>query len=151
MPTLEPIEEFQSSWLPHITDEGLTRLMDLLEKASPFLIHGTFTRAMPMGCLASHIAWNHPQTAHLQHEAGVMWLCRLAKLNPATSRVIVAWDRAGVGDFELRTGLLRACQDEVDRRARLSKNSRSIAELESPPKSQGVDQGTHSSATGVSW
>jgi hypothetical protein len=95
----------------------LDRLIDLLEKASPMLIHGAFTRAMPMGCLASHIAWNHEETRHLQHEAGVMWLCRVANLNPATSAVILAWDRAGVGDFELRTGILSACLDERARRA----------------------------------
>jgi hypothetical protein len=52
----------------------------------------------------------------LQHEAGVMWLSRVANLNPATSSLILAWDRAGVGDFELRTGLLTACHDEQVRR-----------------------------------
>jgi hypothetical protein len=116
MPT-DPVTEFRTTWLPHVTDAGLTRLIDLLEKASPLLIHGAFTRAMPMGCLASHIAWNHGQTCHLQHEAGVFWLSRVAKLNPATSAVILAWDRSGVGDFELRTALLGACREEAARRA----------------------------------
>lgn len=116
MPSHEPITEFRAKWLPHVSDEGLERLIDLLDKASPMLIHGAFTRAMPMGCLASHIAWNHELTAHLQHEAGVMWLSRVANLNPATSSLILAWDRAGVGDFELRTGLLAACAEEKVRR-----------------------------------
>ena len=31
-----------------------------------------------------------------------MWLSKVAGLNPATSAVILAWDRAGRGDFELR-------------------------------------------------
>jgi len=117
VPSTDPITEFRTAWLPHVSGEGLGRLIDLLEKASPLLIHGAFTRATPMGCLASHIAWNHGRTAHLHHEAGVMWLCRVANLNPATSSLILAWDRAGVGDFELRTGLLKACLEERDRRA----------------------------------
>lgn len=116
MPPTDPIAEFRDTWLPHTTDSGLDRLTDLLEKASPLLIHGAFTRAVPMGCLATQIAWNHPYTAHLQHEAGVMWLCRVARLNPATSPLILAWDRSGVGDYELRQGLLEACREERARR-----------------------------------
>ena len=116
MPPTDPVTEFRTGWLPHVTDEGLARLTDLLEKASPLLIHGAFTRAVPMGCLATHVAWNHPATRHLQQDAGVMWLCRVAKLNPATSAVILAWDRGGTADYELRTGLLAACREETARR-----------------------------------
>src|SRR5947209_19719647 len=108
----ECLRELKSVWLPHTTDAGLVRLIDLLEKASPLLIHGTFTRALPMGCLASHIAWNHPKTCRFDHEAGVVWLARVAKLNPATSSVILAWDRHGAGDFQLRSELLAACREE---------------------------------------
>jgi len=117
VPSTDPLNEFQTVWLPHVSDDGLLRLIELLEKGSPLLVHGAFTRAMPMGCLASHVAWNHPATAHLQHDAGVMWLCRVAMLNPATSAVILAWDRAGLGDFELRTRLLAACEAEAESRA----------------------------------
>ncbi len=47
-----------------------------------------------------------------------MWLARVAGLNPATSHVILAWDRAGgAGDFALRTALLDACRAERARRA----------------------------------
>jgi hypothetical protein len=116
MPTHDPVAEFRAVWLPHVTDAGLGRLIDLLEKASPLLIHGAFTRAVPMGCLASHIAWNHPRTCQLQHEARVMWLSHVAGLNPATSSVILAWDRHGAGDFTLRTELLEACREEQDKR-----------------------------------
>ena len=116
VPSLDPVSEFRTAWLPHVSAEGLDRLIDLLSKASPLLIHGAFMRAVPMGCLASHIAWNHEKTAHLHTEAGVMWLCRVAKLNPATSSLVLAWDRAGVGDFELRTALLAACHEEQARR-----------------------------------
>jgi len=112
MSTSDPVAEFRSAWLPNVTDDGLSRLIELLEKGSPLLIHGAFTRAVPMGCLASHIAWNHPKTAHFQHEAGVMWLSKVAGLNPATSAVILAWDRYGAGDFPLRITLLEACRDE---------------------------------------
>ncbi len=116
MSTLDPVVEFQTAWLPHVTDDGLNRIIELLEKASPLLIHGMFTRALPMGCLASHIAWNHPLTCRFDHEAGVMWLAKVAKLNPATSAVILAWDRHGSADFALRSNLLEACLDERQQR-----------------------------------
>jgi hypothetical protein len=124
----EPVAEFRAAWLPHVTDDGLNRLIDLLEKASPLLIHGTFTRAVPMGCLASHIAWNHPRTCQYQHEAGIVWLAKVAGLNPATSAVILAWDRYGAGDFELRTALLAACRDEQTARARRQSRASECAE-----------------------
>jgi hypothetical protein len=116
MASLDPIAEFRASWLPHMTKEGLDRLLELLRKASPLLIRGAFTKAVPMGCLASHIAWNHPRTCRLQHEAGVVWLSKIAGLNPATSAVILAWDREDTSDFELRSALFVACQEELDRR-----------------------------------
>jgi hypothetical protein len=116
MASLDPIAEFRAAWLPNVTDDGLDRLMELLRKASPLLIHGAFTRAVPMGCLASHVAWNHPKTCRLQHEAGAVWLTKVAGLNPATSSVILAWDRDGTSDFELRSALLDACEEEHDRR-----------------------------------
>ena len=123
MSTHEPLAEFRSAWLPHVTDDGLNRLIELLEKASPLLIHGMFTRAVPMGCLASHIAWNHPQTCRFDHEAGVLWLSRVSGLNPATSAVILAWDRHGAGDFQLRTELLESCRDERSARAQCARSS----------------------------
>lgn len=117
MPCPSILEEFRTIWLPHVTDTGLMRLVDLLEKGSPLLIHGAFTRSMPMGCLATHIAWNHPRTARYQYEAGVQWLTKVAGLNPATSAVILAWDRNGVHDFELRNELLELCKSEREERA----------------------------------
>lgn len=116
MTSHDPITEFRAAWLPHVTNDGLNRLLELLRKASPLLIHGAFTRAVPMGCLASHVAWNHPRTCRMQHEAGIVWLSKVAGLNPATSAVILAWDREGHGDFDLRSGLIAACQEEQDRR-----------------------------------
>ncbi|CAN5209483.1 hypothetical protein BH11PLA2_BH11PLA2_01990 [soil metagenome] len=110
------LSEFRGSWLPHISDCGLDRVVELLATSSPLLIHGAFTRCLPMGCLATHVAWNHPQTEHLNVEAGVMWLTRVARLNPATSQVILAWDRAGIRDWELRDALLSECRVERDRR-----------------------------------
>ena len=116
MPTNDPIAEFRAAWLPHVTRAGLSRIIELLEKGSPLLIHGSFTRAMPMGCLASHIAWNHPQTRRYQQEAGVLWLSRVARLNPATSSVILAWDQHGIANFALRSDLLEACLEEAQSR-----------------------------------
>jgi hypothetical protein len=120
MPSRDPLSEFRIDWLPHITDAGLNRLIELLAKASPLLIHGAFTKAIPMGCLASHIAWNHPGTSRLQQEAGVVWLTKIAGLNPATSAVVVAWDREGSANFTLRVDLLNVCVDEKNRRAELA-------------------------------
>ena len=116
MPARDPIAEFRADWLPHVTDAGLDRIIELLAKASPLLIHGAFTKAVPMGCLASHVAWNHPDTARLDHEAGAVWLTKVAGLNPATSAVVLAWDQSGLGDYELRSGLLAACVEERDHR-----------------------------------
>jgi hypothetical protein len=106
MLTNDCLNELRTSWLPNMTDGGLDRLIELLEKGSPLLIHGSFTRALPMGCLATHVAWNHPATAHLTMDAGICWLHRVASLNPATSHVIRAWDRCGSFDFEVRQALL---------------------------------------------
>ena len=112
----ECVRELRSSWLPNITEEGLKRLVDLLEKGSPLLIHGSFTRVVPMGCLATHVAWNHPRTAHLTLDAGITWLHRVACLNPATSHVIREWDRCGANDWEVRADLLALLKDELQSR-----------------------------------
>jgi hypothetical protein len=98
--------ELRTAWLPNVTDAGLDRLVDLLEKGSPMLIHGSFSRAFPMGCLATHIAWNHPATAQLTMDAGICWLNRIAGLNPANSHVVREWDQAVESNWEVRTDLL---------------------------------------------
>lgn len=107
----ECLRELRTAWLPNMTDAGLSRLIELLEKGSPLLIHGSFTRAVPMGCLATHVAWNHPHTQHLTLDAGICWLNRVAGLNPATSHVIREWDRVGSADFAVRADLLRVLKD----------------------------------------
>src|SRR6266446_5501378 len=117
----ESLQELRSAWLPNITDAGLDRLIDLLEKGSPLLIHGCFTRAVPMGCLATHAAWNHPRTAHLNLEAGITWLHRVARLNPATSYVIREWDNRGSQDWEMRSELVVLLEEE--RRLRQTKEA----------------------------
>ena len=58
-----------------------------------------------MGCLATHVAWNHPRTAQLTVEAGINWLHHVAGLNPATSHLIREWDRRGSSDWEIRSDL----------------------------------------------
>jgi hypothetical protein len=109
--------ELRSSWLPNMTDEGLDRLIDLLAKGSPLLVHGCFTKAVPMGCLATHVAWNHPRTSHLTIDAGINWLHHVAKLNPATSYVIREWDARGSQNWEIRSDLLAVFQEERQRRS----------------------------------
>jgi hypothetical protein len=112
----ECVHELRSSWLPHLTDAGLDRLTELLEQSSPLLIHGCFSRAVPMGCLATHAAWHHPRTAHLTQDAGIRWLHRVAGLNPATSHVIREWDSRGASDWEMRSELLDLFRAEQARR-----------------------------------
>jgi len=110
------LKELREGWFPHTTTAGLVRLIQLLESGSPLLIHGAFTRALPMGCIATQIAWHHPETADLTIDAGIAWLSRVAGLNPATSQVIRAWDCGGQYDWELRSALLAACKEERSRR-----------------------------------
>src|SRR5437879_6467378 len=102
MLTPECLAELRSAWLPNLTDPGLDRIIELLDKGSPLLVHGCFTKAIPMGCLATHAAWHHPRTAHLTQDAGITWLHRVACLNPATSHILREWDRRGAHDLELR-------------------------------------------------
>src|SRR5262245_2406579 len=116
MLTPECLHELRTAWLPHVTDEGLDRLIELLEQDSPLLIHGSFARAVPQGCLATHVAWHHPQTSHLTMDAGICWLNRVAGLNPATSQVVRAWDKASGCSYELREDLL--CELKQHRRER---------------------------------
>lgn len=124
----ESLRELHTSWLPHLSAAALDRLIELLEKDSPLLIHGSFTRAVPMGCLATHAAWNHPRTAHLTLDAGICWLNHVAGLNPATSHVIREWDRCAGYDFEVRSQLLAVFKESRDRRQQPSAEDR-IPEL----------------------
>ncbi len=116
MLTQECRSELHTSWLPNMTEQGLARLIELLEQGSPLLIHGCFARAVPMGCLATHIAWHHPATSFLTQDAGISWLNRVAGLNPATSAVIREWDLRGANDPELRADLLAVFREEQRRR-----------------------------------
>src|SRR4051794_36457991 len=110
------LDELRSQWLPNLTDSGLERLIDLLQQGSPLLVHGCFTRAVPMGCLATHAGWHHPRTAHLTLDAGITWLHRVAGLNPATSKLIREWDTRGSRDLDLRTDLLEVFRQELSKR-----------------------------------
>lgn len=112
MLSAECVRELRAAWLPNMTDAGLARLMELLEKNSPLLVHGCFTKAVPMGCLATHVGWNHPRTAHLTLDAGVTWLNRVAGLNPATSHLIREWDARGPHSFAVRAELLAMLHEE---------------------------------------
>jgi hypothetical protein len=125
----ESVAELRSLWLPNITDAGLDRLIELLEQGSPLLVHGCFTRALPMGCLATHAAWHHPRTAHLTVDAGINWLHRVARLNPATSSVIREWDCAGPEGLEVRFELLRLFKDERATRREKGCTEKATAEL----------------------
>jgi hypothetical protein len=106
------VQELRSSWLPNVSDAGLDRVIDLLEKGSPLLLSGRFTEALPRGCLATHIAWHHPAVTHRTTDAGILWLSRIAGLNPATSHVIREWDRHCPQDWGFRSELLALLREE---------------------------------------
>src|SRR5437868_15305663 len=125
----ECLHELRTSWMPNITDTGLDRLIDLLEKGSPMLIHGSFTRSVPMGCLATQIAWHHPRTQNMTLDAGICWLNHVAGLNPATSLVIREWDRCAEFNLEVRLELLGLFQNERARRHEVKQPSRRVEEL----------------------
>ena len=121
----ESVSELRALWLPNITDSGLDRIIELLEKGSPLLVHGCFTRALPTGCLATHAAWHHPRTAHLTVDAGINWLHLVAGLNPATSNVIRDWDCAGPHGLQVRFELLQLFKEERAARLIDSRNDES--------------------------
>jgi hypothetical protein len=129
MLSTECLRELRTVWLPNVTPSGLDRLIDMLEKGSPLLIHGSFGRAVPMGCLATHIAWHHPRTCALTQEAGIAWLHNVAGLNPATSLVIREWDRRGAHDFDLRMALLAALRDERQNRTQATEPAAELVEV----------------------
>lgn len=108
----ECVSELRTRWLPNVSDDGLDRLIELLEKGSPLLVHGRFTAAIPMGCLASHIGWHHPTVCHRTTDAGILWLTRIAHLNPATSHVIRTWDQLGPANWPLRNELTEIFREE---------------------------------------
>jgi hypothetical protein len=123
------VQELRSAWLPNITDTGLDRLIHLLEVDSPLLVHGCFTKAVPMGCLATHVAWHHPRTTHLTQEAGITWLHCVAGLNPATSHVIREWDGRGKDNWEVKQELLQEFRAERTRRQGAGRPVNRVAEL----------------------
>jgi hypothetical protein len=105
MLSTEFVHELRTAWLPNVSDTGLDRVIDLLCKGSPLLLSGRFTAAPAMGCLATHIGW-HDRAVGRSDDAGILWLTRVAGLNPATSHVIREWDRRGPHDWSLRHDLL---------------------------------------------
>jgi len=116
MLSAEFTRELRTSWLPNVNDDGLNRVIDLLEKGSPLLLSGRFTSAVPTGCLATHIGWHHPAVCHRTDDAGILWLTRIAGLNPATSHVIREWDRHDPREWTFRTELLELLHGEQARR-----------------------------------
>jgi hypothetical protein len=111
MLSVEVVQELRESWLPNISEGGLARIIDLLEKGSPLLLGGRFTDSLLRGCLATHIAWHHPAVCHRNLDAGILWLSRIAGLNPATSYVIREWDRRGPQDWAFRCDLLEVLKE----------------------------------------
>lgn len=116
MPRYDWIDEFQTAWLPNLNASALARLTEMVLSQSRFLIAGRFDGAVAQGCLATHAGWHHPATAHMDEEAGIGWLTRVAGLNPATSRVMLAWDAEWNDNHHFRVALGEALLAESLRR-----------------------------------
>jgi hypothetical protein len=111
------IDELRSSWFPNLTDKGLNQWIRLIEKDSPMLIQRGFSIAGAMGCLASHAAWHHPATSHLESDAaGSDWLLNVVGIHHSASAVISKWDRDFDLDGENRSQFVRLLRDERQRR-----------------------------------
>ena len=102
----EILREFRTAWLPNVSDNGLGRLIELLESGSPLLIRGAFTKACAMGCLASHIAWNHPATEHLSDDAGVRWLTKATATATSSCPCVSDSPRISKGRAALKAKLI---------------------------------------------
>ena len=123
----ECLGEFRGSWLPHITDAGLDRLIDLLEHGSPLLIHGCFTKAVPMGCLASHVALEPPE--HLPFDPGRRYYLATQSRIAQSSDVALLreWDQRGICDLEMRSDLIDILSKERSTRQTQQANANAAA------------------------
>jgi len=100
------------------------------KKEVRFLIHGSFSRAMPIGCLATHIAWHHPATEQTT-------LSRRAMAQPrgrAQSGQLTGHSRMGSGqecNWEVRQDLLGVFKEhrEVRRQNKSEPRSRVLQEV----------------------
>ena len=59
----------------------------------------------------------------LAGDAGILWLTRVAGLNPATSHVIREWDGCAEFDYEMRRELLAIFKQEREARRQLPKEA----------------------------
>ena len=110
------VEELRRSWLPNMTDSGLMRVIELLEKGSPILIQGDWCHGPVMGCLASHAAWHHPMTMRLGADAGGVWLAFIVGIDPRESQVLQSWDCSAPHDWQTRAELCAIFREELESR-----------------------------------
>ena len=104
------VDEFRQQWLPNVTDGGLEHLRSLLDQHSPLLVRGNWISDFPpnsevsdfsKGCLATHIAWFHPETAQMHLEAGYQWLHEVVGIQSVASHVLREWDAGSKVEAEL--------------------------------------------------
>ena len=113
--SMEARRELEQHWLPNLSDWGLARLADMLDRGDPMLIRHNWAAARAMGCLATHAGWNHEETEHLGDSAGREWLARVAGIPLCRSYVVRDWDFAGSDPYrlwELRGELVRLFREE---------------------------------------
>jgi hypothetical protein len=124
---MEARRELTEHWLPNLTDRGLARLADLLDRGDPMLIRRNWATARAMGCLATHAGWNHEETEHLGDSAGPVWLSRVAGVPVCRSHVVREWDAAGSDPYrlwELRAELVALLRGEQQARREGSRSPR---------------------------
>ena len=115
-PPKSVMDELHHRWFPGAMDGAIDQVIRLIEAASPLLVSGYFCKLPPQGCLATQIAWHHPKTCHLNQDAGIVWLDRVANLSPVTSHVLTFWDARGSSDLAYRHFLLDQFKSERSRR-----------------------------------
>ena len=109
------IDELRTGWFPHLTDSGLSRLAEMLEKGDPLLFRGSWAAVSVQGCLATHAGWHHPATSELGGQAGFVWLRAVAGIDPLTSYVLSEWDHTQC-DWQTRAEFLAEFRGEQRRR-----------------------------------
>ena len=125
----ECVRELEQSWLPNITDSGLERIIDLLRKDSPLLIHGCFTKAVPMG-----VAWRRTLpgiilSRNIARSMPAFIVSTTSHLNPATSLIIREWDARGRNNWDLH-GFDRSFDRELRQRKMEASSDRTASKCE---------------------
>ena len=94
------VTEFRAAWLPHVTDDRPAPPRRSARQGQPAFdprrVHSAHADGLPR---LAHRLESPARRAISTTRPASMWLSKVAGLNPATSAVILAWDRAGNADL----------------------------------------------------